>query len=227
MRPYYRDPPRYWNERHGRFEAGALRGVGAIGSTEEANAGDYAKKWAMLEPLLTELRRHGARTLLDAGTGIGYFASRAAKLGYVVDAFDFSEVAVAQNRQSDAHVRSWQVASLAAFSADHPYDAVICIDVLFHIVSDEEWERSVRNLAAVTAPSGSLIIQETLVPALQGEDVSGRSHTRWRTFELYGRVLDGWDLVEHLRYALPGEDAEKDLMMYRRTGATPEPKSTG
>jgi SAM-dependent methyltransferase len=215
--PYYRDPERYWNNRHREFGGDVLRGVGAIGVTEEGNADDYATKWQMLQARLAARRQDGARTLLDAGTGTGYFATRAVDLGYTVDAFDFSKVVIDRNRASTDNIRSWHVSPVASFCSDESYDVVMCIDVLFHIVSDGEWRSSVRNLANLTAPSGALIIQDMLVAVSAAEDLTGRTHTRWRTLDVYKDTLDGWEVAGHDRYRVSGENADKDLMTYVRT----------
>ena len=163
----------------------------------------------------------GARTLLDAGTGNGYFARRAAALGYTVDAVDFSDVAISEGRAGDSSVRQWYVGALADFTAGEPYDVVICIDVLFHVVDDELWRRSIRNLARLTAPAGTLLIQESLVLApIRSDDATGlrgSQHTRWRTLDGYLVQLQGWRLVEHIRYTLPSENVEKDLLVLHRS----------
>jgi 2-polyprenyl-3-methyl-5-hydroxy-6-metoxy-1,4-benzoquinol methylase len=217
-RRYYRNPARYWNARLERL-GDSLQGVGSIGETAAANEADYAAKWDVLGPELERLHSAGARTLLDAGAGIGYFSSRAASIGFEVDAVDFSSTAVERLRRLDTGIRRVYFSSIAEFAARQAYDVVICIDVLFHVVDDDLWKRSLHRLGALTAHDGVLVVQETLAaesaPRSDGS-LRGREHTRWRTLTVYHAQLPDWDIAKHIRFALPHEGAKKDMLVFKR-----------
>jgi 2-polyprenyl-3-methyl-5-hydroxy-6-metoxy-1,4-benzoquinol methylase len=212
---YYRDPRSYWNTRH-REHRDSLLGPGCILLDEEANRDDYAAKWDRVRAVLTRERERGGTRLLDAGCGTGWFTSRTATLGFVdVDAADFSSTAadIAQRNAPTSRVR---VAALDEITSTEPYDVVMCIDVLFHVVDDMMWARSVSNLAALTAPQGALVIQdslnETAAPA-------PARHVRFRSLASYRQALPDWELDSHETYMLPQEAERKDLMVFRRSAS--------
>ncbi|WP_220291100.1 bifunctional 2-polyprenyl-6-hydroxyphenol methylase/3-demethylubiquinol 3-O-methyltransferase UbiG [Streptomyces sp. MBT84] len=80
----------------------------------------------------------GPRTplsVLDAGCGRGWFARALARGGHRVDAFDVSSAAVAQARGEGGGPR-YAVADLSGWRSPRPYDVVLCLDVLFHVLDE-------------------------------------------------------------------------------------------
>jgi SAM-dependent methyltransferase len=215
-KPYYTAPASYWDGRHNRFRA-SLRGVGAVGLDERGNEADYEVKWEHLRPALEGARDAGSETLFDAGCGIGYFTARAHALGFRIEALDFSESAVELARIALPDDIVYHVASVSDFQSERQFDVVMCIDVLFHIVSDALWADAVSSLAALTSRTGRLIIQDHLVARAEkaAEDLTGRSHTRWRSRADYERALSGMQLEAIDTYTIPNEHGTKDLMVFR------------
>jgi SAM-dependent methyltransferase len=220
---YYASPRSYWDSRHDRFRA-SLRGVGAIGLDERGNEADYEVKWQHLQPVLEAARREGADTLFDAGCGIGFFTGRAHTLGYGVEALDFSRSAIEVARVALPDSIVYHVASVSDFRSDRCFDVVMCIDVLFHIVSDMLWADALASLARLTKPGGWLVIQDHLVAPADKlpEDPRGKSHTRWRARVDYTALLDGWRLDTFDSYVVPNERGTKDLMTFRRPAISSE-----
>jgi 2-polyprenyl-3-methyl-5-hydroxy-6-metoxy-1,4-benzoquinol methylase len=209
---YYRDPQSYWNSRH-RDHRDSLLGPGCILLDETANQDDYATKWQQVRAVLEHERQRGATRLLDAGCGPGWFTARAATLGFSeVDGADFSSEAAAIARQN-APTSRVQVAALDEITSAEPYHVVMCVDVLFHVVDDGLWARSVRNLAGLTGPLGALVIQDSLNET--GAPPPAQ-HVRFRSLAAYRQVLSELDLEQHVTYMLPNEAARKDLMVFRR-----------
>jgi hypothetical protein len=90
---------------------------------------------------------------------------------------------------------------------------VVCIDVLFHIVDDARWRRTVQNLASLAGRE--LLIQDHLVPVAGPQGAGGGAvHCRWRTLEMYRHALGGWELAAHEVYHLPFERVSKDLLRF-------------
>ena len=100
-----------------------------------------------------------------------------------VVASDFSEVAVGNLRARfpDTRVVQLDITSLA----DHPelddsgFDIVSAMDVLFHIVDDEAYERAIRNLLGLLKPGGFLVFTENLLQGAtqRGEHQVSRSQS--------------------------------------------------
>ena len=208
---YYRDPQSYWDTRH-REHRDSLLGPGCIGLDEVANRNDYAAKWDRVRLVLEREVDRGATRILDAGCGTGWFTRRAATLGFTeVEAADFS-TAAADIARRNAPASRVRVGALHEITCSEPYDVVMCIDVLFHVVDDTMWARSVENLGLLTRPGGALVIQDSLNET--GEPQPAR-HVRFRSLAAYRNVLPGWRLDGHETYVLPNEEMRKDLMVFR------------
>lgn len=148
---------RYWDDRH--RSLGELRSGGHIGLSEAANEIFYRVRLGKLLELIGNLNApNEPMFVLDAGCGKGRFARELAACGFCVDGIDASDAAIAANRATDG-VR-FQVSTVAAWRSPTLYDVVMSIDVLFHILDDEEWASSVRNLASLTRLGGQLIVTD-------------------------------------------------------------------
>lgn len=211
---YYDDPSGYWNRRHSRFDE-QLDGVGMIGLGEEGNRADYEAKWEHIGSALRRLEVPEGSEVLDAGCGIGYFTERLVAFGYRVTAVDFSEEAtsIASRRIGDA--ATFTVSPLHEYRPDRTFDAIVCIDVLFHVVDDGQWQRAVENLVALTRPGGFLLIQDHLVTEEESaESAASGTHTHWRTLEAY-RAAVGQPPEDIVTYQLPAAKDTKDLLIFR------------
>lgn len=211
-RRYVRSPVRYWDARHVRHGAG-LEGVGCVCLSEDANHGDYEAKWARLRAVLQDLPPESQ--VLDAGCGNGFLTQRMRDLGLAVEGVDFSQAAVASARTRLGDDVNLHISPLDDFRPGRHYDAVLSIDVLFHIVDDDLWRRTVENLARLA--DRELIIQDHLVDEVElAGSTDAAVHCRWRTLQMYREALPQWDLVAHEVYHLPFEKVTKDLLRFRR-----------
>lgn len=196
-----------------RISAHAAR-AGCIGLDDAANRDDYETKWRHVQRVLECELRRGATSILDAGCGTGLFTQRAAMLGFAkIDAIDFSASA-AEIAQRNAPTSTVRVAALDKASCTAKYGVVMCIDVLFHIVDDATWARSVRNLAALTAPHGALVIQVSLS---ETDEAQPTRHVLYRSLRAYQQELPEWAVETHDTYVLPNEAVPKDLIVFKRS----------
>jgi len=156
----------YWDDRH-KLE-GDLRSGGHIGWDDPANEAFYLRRSALLLRLIGD--RVGASDpvfALDAGCGKGEFARVLDRCGVIVDGIDASPEAIAFCQRHGGG--RFSVSTLADFRNPYLYDVVYSIDVLFHIRDDDDWARSVGNLASLVRLAGRLIVadesRETRRPA--------------------------------------------------------------
>jgi SAM-dependent methyltransferase len=148
----------YWDTRH--REHDDLASGGHIGLDRAGNELFYALRLGSLLPLIGDLTDESAPLFtLDAGCGKGHFARALARCGHRVDAFDASEEAVAHARAQGGGPR-YAVACLDQWRSPWPYDVVLCVDVLFHVLDDEEWAAGLRNLASLVRVTGRLILTD-------------------------------------------------------------------
>ncbi len=209
-RRYVRRPDRYWDARHVRHGAG-LEGVGCVCLSEDENRADYEAKWARIRPFVEQLPP--THRVLDAGCGNGFLTARLRDLGLRVDGVDFSAAAVASARARLGAGPGLSVSRLDEFRPGHRYHAVVCVDVLFHVVDDDLWRRTVENLGRLA--TGELLVQDHLVgEAEAGQSRQGAVHCRWRTLQMYREALPGWTLAAHEVYRLPFEKVTKDLLRF-------------
>lgn len=206
------DPDAYWEKRHVQL-AGDLRNVGNRSLTPDQNRDLITTKASIV---CHTLGLHGVRRgsrVLDAGCGAGVFTEMLQQAGFEMSGIDISRSAVAHAaKQGKA---SYQVATLSGFRPDRPFDVVLCLDVLFHVVEDGEWARSVANLAASVAPEGLLIFIE----AFDHAGLGAAPHVRWRRKEEYLPVLAqvGFGFFDEVGFQYPHERVDKTLTVARRT----------
>ncbi len=151
----------YWDQRHQALDD--LRSGGDRGISEGENYAFYIHR---LSAVLRFLHEHfyGKRPLhiLDAGCGKGFFSEGLVRSGYEVDGIDSSEAAIRIAREQT--VGEFHCVPLETFEAKRLYDAVICIDVLFHILDDQVWEASLKNLINSVSINGLIIVTDVAGP---------------------------------------------------------------
>lgn len=167
----------YWQARHRKYGAD-FRGVGNVSLAGDANERQIQQKALLLAHLLGRLGVSRGARVLDAGCGRGYLTMLLAQVGLDFVGCDVSKDAIenAYGRDGIAYVQS----PLATLSLGERFAAVLCIDVLYHVVDDDEWQGTLTALHAHTQPGGHLCIIENLTA-----EVSPSPHCRWRTLADY------------------------------------------
>ena len=157
-RPLSRDEViRYWDDRH--RSLGALRSGGHLGLSEAANESFYRIRLGKLLELIGNLNApNEPMFVLDAGCGQGRFSRELAACGFCVDGIDASRAAIEASRTAGG--ARFEVSTLAGWRSPTLYDVVMSIDVLFHILDEDDWASSVRNLASLTRLGGQLIVTD-------------------------------------------------------------------
>lgn len=212
---YYRNPQHYWDERH-RARQASLAGIGCSGLNDTENQTDYEAKWARTESMLNSLPLPQGCIVLDAGCGIGFFAARLHRLGFRVEGLDFSPQAITVAREQGPPEIVFHVDNLDTFAPLERYDAVLCLDVLFHIVDDVVWQRAVHNLQSLVCDAGFFIVQEELSNSPIPQVNDGKTHVRRRVLSDYTEALPGWQVLHHETYSLPQQGTSKDLLCFTR-----------
>jgi 2-polyprenyl-3-methyl-5-hydroxy-6-metoxy-1,4-benzoquinol methylase len=135
------------------------------------------------------------------------------ELGYAVTGVDFAQTAVDAAAAHYGDRARFLLAGLDAVPPGAPYNLVVCIDVLFHVVRDHAWLAALRAMRDAADPAGPVIIQESLDPTQRAS-----RHVRWRSRAEYAAALAdlGMRIDEHQVYHLDGEDADKHVLVCRR-----------
>jgi 2-polyprenyl-3-methyl-5-hydroxy-6-metoxy-1,4-benzoquinol methylase len=155
------DPRAYWEQRLERSTG--LEGVGYIGLGQAFNAWMYrVRKRTFKRVVARHMPVREGRAVLDVGSGTGEYLRRWKELGAgSITGSDLTATAV--DRLSVEHP------ALTIFRMDistsdvtftRTYDAVSCMDVLFHIVDDERFLQALKNFKCALAPGGLLFISD-------------------------------------------------------------------
>lgn len=173
-----------WNTRHQALDA--LRSGGHAGLDEPSNEILYAVRLGRLIDVVGDRCEPSApMRVLDAGCGKGWFARKMATFGHRVDGIDVSEHAIEVCRSQSGGRDSYAVSALDAWRPGHLYDVVYSVDVLFHVMDDGLWERSLRNLASLVCWGGLLVLAEHEAE----EDRTWSDYQRTRSLTRYRGVL--------------------------------------
>jgi SAM-dependent methyltransferase len=159
------DPADYWENR---LDADfALRSVGRI------NWGPYFNWWAyrIRRMVFTRLVRSlgidfQSVDALDVGTGTGFYIDCWRQQGVrSVTGADITDVAVGNLRRRYPNIE-FHVVDIGGDLGPlccRRFDAVSCMDVLFHIVDDARYQRAFENINSILRPGGLLIFSEGFV----------------------------------------------------------------
>lgn len=180
-----RDNLDYWIDRH-KKHFNRLVSVGDIQRSEEENIRLYAEKKRKLFDILRKLNINDlrGRSVLDAGCGIGLMSELFWIMGAEVAGVDGSEEAICQAAWRVPSGRFTSI-SLSEIRYEQNFDIVFCIDVLYHIISDEAWKQALSSLCNCLYSGGLLIIIEQL----KAEQETPASHVHFRTLPMYLSIM--------------------------------------
>jgi 2-polyprenyl-3-methyl-5-hydroxy-6-metoxy-1,4-benzoquinol methylase len=176
----------YWIERHERLGV-SLASVGKIGTPEHENLARYARKKRRIMSLLRALGMQDltGKAVLDAGCGIGEMSELFYAMGAKVSGIDASPKAIDFARCRAPDSGAFSSGSLTDFTFNCQFDVIFCLDVLYHVVDDDNWRRTLSRVRAHLAPGGTLIIFDQL----KREPTHPGEHVRFRTLAMYDEAL--------------------------------------
>lgn len=181
MSPF--DAQQYWNSRL--REQYSLEGVGWLGMSEPFNRWMYkVRRDVFVRAVSQYLGDLSAARVLDVGSGTGMYVDLWESVGAAeIVASDFSEVAVGKLRERFPAKRVVQLDITSpverAELGDSRFDVVSAMDMLFHIVDDDAYERAIANLLGLLKPGGFLVFTENLLRGAtqRGEHQVSRSQS--------------------------------------------------
>jgi len=85
-------------------------------------------------------------SILEIGCGTGTVANELTKLGYTVDAFDYSDEMIRQAKLKNSNINFYQD-DITTFKVDKKYDLILCfMDTLNYIVEEKDIKSSFKNV---------------------------------------------------------------------------------
>ncbi len=159
------DPQAYWEERltHN-FN---LQGVGDIGLPESYNRFLYKVRSHVFRRSLrsAQLDVENAQ-VLDVGSGVGFYVREWINAGASsVHGCDITQVAVEKlaSQFPSACFSQIDIGDQDIPLASSSFDAISCLDVLFHITDDMRFHSAIQNIADCLKPNGVFIYSDNLV----------------------------------------------------------------
>lgn len=190
------NPIAFWDARHA--DLGPWRSGGDRGLSNEENYEFYAYR---LGRIVEMIRRHmGAerrQRILEVGCGRGYFVHSLRQCGHRAYGVDPSPTAIAWARDTYGP-DPFEVGTGDHYQTAEPFQVVLCIDVLFHILDDDEWRAALARLTRLAAAESVIIVT----------DVMGSScypisnYIRHRSRAMYDEAMGslGFQCVESMPY---------------------------
>ena len=156
----------YWEKRLS--EKWNLHGVGHICYGQPFNEWAYrARKRVFMRQVCALPLNFPEARVLDVGSGTGFWLQVWRTLGVrSLTALDLTEVAVVKLREKFPGVRMVQQDISdpdVPLQFHEKYDVISAIDVLYHIISDREYEQAMGNVAAILKPNGYFVFSENLI----------------------------------------------------------------
>src|SRR4051794_32817511 len=156
----------YWEQRL--EQDFSLGGVGWLGLGPSFNRAAYNVRDAVFARAVrdtagTDLHR---KRVLDTGSGTGFYIAAWRRLGATdITATDVTDISVRRlsARFPDTPTTRFDLAGPPGQLLGEQFDAISCMDVLFHITDDEDYRRAVANLATLLRPGGLLVFTENLL----------------------------------------------------------------
>lgn len=192
--------PEYWEKRYAK---GGHSGIGSYDERAEFKA-------RVLQELISE---NGIRSLIDFGCGDGHQISLIDVENYV--GLDVSRTAMEICREkfkNDPSKKFYVFRTMDRFeslSIDKA-DMAISLDVLFHLVEDEIFERYVRNLFSSAQ-------RFVVIYSSNFDQYTESPHVRHREFTSYvNSSADGWKLCKKIENPYKDEHSQSDFFVFSK-----------
>lgn len=190
------DPKQYWEERLKKHCG--LEGVGCEGRSATLNQFLYRAKTRTMNRALSRLPLALVSSnlrMLDIGTGTGfwidYFLAKGIKS---ITAVDIAPAAVKFLKEKYCSLETMNFVCADAGGDEFSegvrpmFGLVIAMDVLYHIIENEKFCATIRNIARVLEPGGYLFLTDIL--SSSKEAMSPQQHVHWRPLTVYKRELE-------------------------------------
>ena len=173
----------YWEDR---LQAGpSLETVGWLGLGRGFNTWMYrVRAYLFVARVRRMLRRLGldpARMrVLDVGSGSGFYVDLWRRIGVRdISGCDLTQASVSllQRRYPHASFKQADIGDAIVPFEENAFDAVSCMDVLFHIVEDERYDRAMRNCGRLLRAGGLFIFTDNCLHAQERRGVHQVSRT--------------------------------------------------
>ena len=162
------NPKTYWEKRL--QDAYNIKGVGCKGMGNSYNKWMYRVRRAIFKKYVKRLKLiWNSMEALDIGSGTGFYIDRWKELGVKnISGCDITETAVknlAENYKNNNFYLQDISEELKPEIAGRKYDIISAFDVLFHVVDDKKYEKTISNIYNLLQDDGYFILSDNFVHA--------------------------------------------------------------
>ncbi len=174
------NPKQYWENRLNQNYD--LQGVGYINLGKSYNNWLYQVRKVVFNtkilPYLTKNISHAH--ILDIGSGTGFYIARWKEAsGRNVTGCDITSVAVTnlKGKYPDFNFIQADIGDELTNLETNKYDIISAFDVLFHIVDDDRFNKSIKNISNLLKPDGIFILSDNFIhqPTMRAEHQVSRN----------------------------------------------------
>ena len=178
------DPKVFWEKRLGKDFS--LKGVGCAGFSYNYN------KWvskAAKESLNKLLKGSlSGKKILDIGCGTGYYIDYYMGKGATdISGLDITEKSIVNLKKKYPHLKFFNADISKKIHLNRKYNIITAIAVLYHVVDDNKFENSVRNIRKLAKKGSLIIIQDGFLKKYQPPKAG--THCYFRDYEYYKKIL--------------------------------------
>lgn len=183
-------PDKYWENRLAKDFS--LGGVGFLGLGKEYNKWLYKARLRALSKFLQKhhINPYGAR-ILDIGVGTGFYVDFWKKSGVkYVTGLDITQKSISELTIKYPQYTFIKEDISGEVSFKEQFDIITAFDILFHIVDEEKFERTIRNIRKMAHDNTLILISDNFLK----EYNSAAFHENDRTLDKYKQVLHAYNL---------------------------------
>jgi SAM-dependent methyltransferase len=208
-------PATYWEDRAHRFAADGA-GLGAVCSYGMPAFYNRMIHWCQRLALDPWLRVRPGTRVLDVGCGVGRWSRLLASRGAFVTGVDISPTMIAQSKLRTAEVGltnrcRFLVQDLAALDVSGPFDLVLGVTVLQHILEPDALRAALARLTAQLSGAGRVVLLEAAptYAATSCDTTVFRARPRHEYLQLFSesglrvRTITGVDPAPFKKWLLP------------------------
>lgn len=142
-------------------------GVGYLGIGKYYNYWIYRMRKVQFRKALRKINFPKTVKCIDIGSGTGFYIQQLIETGYqTITGSDITSLAVSSLRKKYSNL---EILNMDICSTDvsyyQKYELVTCMDVLFHIIDENAYEKAIQNLSSLLEKKGVLIITENFTPS--------------------------------------------------------------
>jgi SAM-dependent methyltransferase len=181
-------PKDYWNQRIEKRDI--YSSIGHQGYTKKINK---VRKESLFDDVRNVLEENFETTsgldILDLGCGTGIYSKFYSKLGANVKGIDISDEAIKSIRNRNLP-GEYKTAKSSEIPFDKEFDAVHCFSVLYHIIDDSEWKKTLNEIYNHTRDEGLIILRISW----NDEKIEPADHVKMREESKYLEWIDSNNL---------------------------------